>query len=98
MAGDDHRGAGVGGVAHDGVDVGPPGRVEAGVRFVEQPEFGAAGDEAGQRGATLLSRRKLADTKVGESSGETEAIDGSSDLGRRGADDLTPEGDVLGHR
>jgi sortase A len=98
MAGNDHRGTGVGGVAHDGVDVGPPSRVESGVRFVEQPELGAAGDETSQRRAALLSRRKLADTKVDEPSGKFEALDRCSCFGRRGADELAPKGDVLGHR
>jgi len=45
---------GCGCVAQDGVEFVAGGSVEASVRFVEQPQFGSAGNETGQRRATLL--------------------------------------------
>ena len=61
MGAEDHGGAGGGGVADEPVDEVAAVLVEAGVGLVEQPQLGAAGDEAGQRGAAPLPGREPAD-------------------------------------
>ncbi len=66
VRGEDHRGAGRDGVADEAVEAVAPGGVEAGVGLVEQPELGAAGQQAGQRGAAALAGRQLRDGHVGQ--------------------------------
>ena len=69
------------------------------VVFVELPGVGdslAAGDEAGERGPTLLAGRQLPRRDVGEPPGDPHSLHRSLDLGIARADGRTPEPDVLG--
>ena len=61
---EDHGGAGGGGVADQLVDEVAAVLVEPGVGLVEQPQLGAAGDQAGQRGAAALTGGEAADGDV----------------------------------
>ena len=64
VAGDDHGRARGDRLAEQGVELVAAVGVESGVRLVEQPQLGAAGDQAGQRGAPGLAGRELADQHV----------------------------------
>ena len=86
------------GLAQHGVELVASGGVEPGVRLVEQPQLGAAGDEAGEGGAPLLAGGQPAHRDAGEPAGETEPFERRVDLGRRGADRRAPERDVLARR
>ena len=66
--------------------VGAAGGIERGVRLVEQPQLGAAGDQAGERGAPLLTGREPSHGQLGEAAGEAEEAERGVDLGARRAD------------
>ena len=81
----------------DGVELVAAGCVEAGMGLVEQPQLGAAGDQAGQRRAPPLTGRQLANRHVA-AAGPARPMRSSAaaDLVRRRADRRAPELDVLG--
>ena len=58
----------------DGVELVAAVGVEAGVRLVEQPQLGTAGDQAGERGAPLLAGREPAHREHREATGQPEAL------------------------
>ena len=96
VAGDQHRRPGSRRLAERVVEFVPGGGIEAGVGFVEQPQLGSSGDQAGERGATLLARRQLRHGDIGDPTGHVEAVHRCMHLGVGGADRRTPEPDVLG--
>ena len=96
VTGDDDRRPRRRRLAEQGVELVAALGVEAGVRLVEQPQLGATGDEARQRGAAPLAGRQRADRDVGEPPGEPEPLDRRLDLVARGTDRRAPEPDVLG--
>ena len=67
------------------------------MRLVEQPQLGAAGDEAGERGAPALPGRQLADEHVAQTPVDAEPLHRRRHLVVGGADGGAPEPDVLGH-
>ena len=97
MAGHHHGGAGGDCLPQDGVELVAAGGVEAGVRFVEQPQFGAAGDEARECRAPLLARAERPDRNVPEPTVDGESDHRTGDLVGSGTDRRTPERDVLRH-
>ena len=56
--------------------------VEAGVRLVEQPEFGPPGDQARQRRPPALARRQPPDRHVDQPAGDAQSLHGRVDLVR----------------
>jgi sortase A len=98
VAGDEHGDAGRRGLADDGVEVVAASGVEAGMGLVEQPQLGAADDEAGEGGAPLLACRKPPYRDGGEAPEEAEAFEGGRALLLGSANGRSPEGDVLRHR
>lgn len=96
MAGEEHRGAGRGGVGDELVDEVATGSVEAGVGLVEQPEFGTAGDEGGECGPTALSGRETGRWHLGEPTVEPARRERPVDVGGVGSRSPRPEADVVG--
>ena len=85
VRGEQHRGPGGHGVAHERVDEVAAGLVERGVGLVEQPELGAPGDQHGQRGPPALAGRERGDRHVGQPTVEAEAGHGGVGVGRPGS-------------
>lgn len=72
MGGEDHSRSPGCGVGHDVVEEVASGGVEAGVRLVEQPHLGLAGDDGGDGRATALAGRQATDPNLAESAVEAE--------------------------
>ena len=86
------------GVAHQLVDEVAAFRVEPGVRLVEQPQLGVAGDEARQRAPAPLPGAQTADRHVAEAPVEAHPLEGGLDRTRRAAPGAYGEADVVGNR
>ena len=82
-------------VAQRGIEFVAGGSVEASVGFVEQPQFGTAGDETGQRSTTLLSSRQAAHGNIGETLSQTHALQRCLHLGPTCTNGCTPKTHVL---
>ena len=91
---DDGR-AGSSRVAQGGIEFVACGRIESGVRFVEQPQFGTTGDETGQRSAAFLSSREPTDGNIGETLCEAHALQRCMHLGRTCANGGAPKPHVF---
>ena len=86
---------GGGRVAQGGVEFVAGGSVEAGVGFVKQPQFGASGNQTGQRCAALLSSRQATDCNIGEALSEAHALQRRLHLGLTCANGCTPKAHVF---
>src|SRR6478736_5923153 len=98
VAGDDHGRSRRRGLAQRVVEFVAGRRVEAGVGFVEQPEFGAPRHQTGERRATALTRGQRADGHVADPPVDPEPLHRRRQLGLGGTDRRSPETDVLGDR
>src|SRR4051794_5079409 len=92
------RGARGGGCSHEAVEDVAGGGVEAGVRFVEQPELRTEGDHRRDRRAPPLAGGQLGDGHGSEAAVDAERDHGGVGLGRGRAAGLGPEAHVVGHR
>ena len=79
------RGAGGHRLSHEAVEQVAAVLVEAGVGLVEQPQLGATGQQAGERGAPPLAGREPGDGQVGQAAVEPAGREGGGDVGGRRA-------------
>ena len=98
MAGHDHGGTSGRGRPQRGIEVVTAGGIEASVGLVEQPQFGAASDQARQRCAPALSGTQLADGDIGEPISQPHARHRRLHLVGRSAHRGAPEAHVVGNR
>lgn len=98
MARHHHRRTRRGRFPQRGIQVVAAGGVETGVWLVEQPQLGAPGHQARQRGTTALTCTEARHLHRRQAARQPEPVERGGNLGLRRTHRGTPETDVVGHR